>query len=135
VARRLLYPIGKRDVERTRVLLTAATSRLLSDILDDVIEAEPDMQVVRHSGSQDSIVAAARRIKAHVVIVGEAPRRLAQLFDRLLEEQPQTRVLSLQGNGRQAFLYRLSPELLELGELSPQTLIGAIRDRGGGGRG
>ncbi len=111
------------------MVVAAASGKLLGDILAKVIAAEGDMELVRHEGSDEAIVATACRSGAHVVIVGEVSRRLYDVFDRLLDHRPRTRILSLTGDGQKAFLYRLRPELVELGELSPETLIAAIRDR------
>ena len=46
----------------------------------------------------------------------------------LLEACPRMAVVGVVADGRAAFLYRTRPEQSSLGELSPDNLVGAIRD-------
>ena len=47
--------------------------------------------------------------------------------DALLEARPRMKVLAVVGDGRDAFLYELRPQKVPLGEVSPHTLLEAIR--------
>ena len=64
---------------------------------------------------------------ADVVIFGTNDALLPPGCSQLMKERPRTRVLTVERNGRAAFLYELRPYAVPLGEASPSTLLDAVR--------
>lgn len=65
------------------------------------------------------------RAHADVVISG-GNSQSAAVFD-LLEERSRLKVLAVADDGRDTVLYELRPTRTQLGEVSPQTIVDAIR--------
>ena len=60
-------------------------------------------------------------------IFGTADEGLPSRCLELMGSRPRTKVLTLERNGRAAFLYELRPYAVPLGEASPSTLLDAVR--------
>jgi hypothetical protein len=100
---------------------------MLSDIITNAIDGQPDMEVVgalRQRGALRSAVGAAR---ADVVMLGLRDGDLPSDCVALFDAYPWIRVLGVSADGRRAFLYELRPQRLPLGEISPDGLVEAIR--------
>ena len=48
-------------------------------------------------------------------------------ISEVLAQHPRLQVLEVAGDGRESFLYHLRPARTPLGELSPRTIVDAIR--------
>lgn len=101
--------------------------RMLLDIVTGVLRALDDMEVVDCGETPADPVQTATRTAADLVILGCQEDELTQVGDRLLEVNPRIKVLAVEADGRRAFLYELRPHKVPLGEVSPQTLVRAIR--------
>jgi len=101
--------------------------RMLSDILADVLSAEPDMEVVGVLSSRGKLRATVAETRADVVVLALGDSRLPKDCERLLRAHPRLRVLGVTSEGRRGFLFGLRPLKASLGELSPQRLVNAIR--------
>src|SRR6266571_423761 len=99
------------SLRRTRIVL-AGISRMLSDIITDIVTSH---------------AATVAEAEADVVVLGLPDEELPSEYAGLLSARPQTRLLGVSGDGRRAFLYELRPYRSALGEVSPQTLLDAIR--------
>ena len=88
---------------------------MLGEIIENVVSAQPDMEVVGNLDGRTSLTEAAANLGVDVVIV------------ELVTSHPQIKVLAVAGDGRGAFLYELRPQTSSLGEVSPQGLVDAIR--------
>jgi hypothetical protein len=97
---------------------------ILREIIERAVGGEPDMELVR-SGPEPSLRAAVEASAAAFVISG-ADHDFAEVA-RLLDERPHLRMLSVAGDGREAFLYELRPTRTALGEVSQQAIVDAIR--------
>ena len=108
-------------------ILLAGLSRMLADIVRRVLTGSPDLEVVGTLGRLDEVAPALLRADADVLIVGlEGADAMAE-FEPLLATHPYLKIFALDGDGRRAVLYELRPHSIPLGELSPQSLIDAIR--------
>ena len=98
--------------------------RMLRDIIEQAVTPEPDMVIVSDP-REPSLAATVERTGADFVILGRdaGPTEV----DGLLCENPRLRVLAVAGDGREAFLYELRPTRTPLGEISPRTIVDAIR--------
>ena len=114
-------------MERIRILLVDMP-RMLREIVNQSVSAQPDMEVVAEHAAHASMLSAARRSRANVVIVGDDGAEIDERCERLALRHPDVGVLALSVDGRQTVLYELRPYRVPLGELSPQQLVDAIRD-------
>jgi hypothetical protein len=98
---------------------------MLHAIIASLVEAQPDMELVdAKSGFEvDALLGAG----ANVVIVGMEENQLPPAFREMLELAARITVLGVTDRGNNAVLYRLRPESLELGEVSPDELLAAMR--------
>lgn len=101
---------------------------ILGEIIRDIVTHQPDMQVVGELAESGEFVSAPRRGRSDVVILGlgEEAELPAACLD-LLEAFPGVAILALSGNGRQAYIYRLRPERVSVGQVSAASLTDAIR--------
>jgi hypothetical protein len=108
-------------LEPTRVLLVDIP-RVLEEIIRAAFAQDRAFLFVAEESSQQVDVAAAidREGAGFVIVWGRKPEP-PEVFRRLLEQRPLTKMLALAGDGRENFLY------VPLGELSPQTLADAVR--------
>lgn len=109
----------------TRIVLVDLP-RMLREIIADAVVREPDMSLAGHVADGDDLLATIDETDADVVIVG-AEGFPAREVRRLLGVRPTLKVLLVTGDGREAALYELRPHEEPLGELSPRTLVAAIR--------
>lgn len=113
-------------VQRIRVRI-ADLPGVMRDLVESIVATQPDMQ----------LVSAEPAVVPDVVIVGLTPDADATALAAHLYDHPHQRILALAIDGRQAVAYELRPYLTELGEISPDALLAAIRagrPNGGGTR-
>ena len=109
-------------METSRIVLVEMP-RILREIIEQAVADEPDMEIVE--GDAGPLLEAVEASKADFVIAG-ADYDLGEVA-RVLAERPRLRVLAVSGVGREAFLYELRPTRTPLGEVSPRTIVDAIR--------
>jgi DNA-binding NarL/FixJ family response regulator len=101
-------------------------SRLLRGIVRGVLSIHRDMRVVREVEDEQAVISAVDETDANFVIWGVDggfKPTVCELFDRF----PRVRVIAIEGDGRDSFLYELRPIKSELGQLSGDRLVDAIR--------
>jgi len=112
-------------LERTRILLAGLPS-LLEEIVTDILataEAD-DLEVLSATRSSTGLAKKVERLRADVVIVGgHDPTVVAEL----LEQQPRVKVLAVTADARTSWLYALRPERVQIGCLSADSLVAAVR--------
>jgi DNA-binding NarL/FixJ family response regulator len=108
-----------------RVLIRDAPT-MLRDILEQAIASEPDMEVI-----PEPVVPAPRpagQPKApDVVIAGMSGSDAVEGARTLLGRWPSSHVLMITARGQKVLRYELLPRGVDLGELSPEQLVQAIR--------
>jgi DNA-binding NarL/FixJ family response regulator len=107
------------------VVLIGVTG-MLSQIVKGILD-EPDIRVRGDLPHDGSIVSQLRAKNADVVILADEHRALTTEVHELLSERPRTKVLTILDHGRETFLYELRPFQIRLGQVSPQTLLDAVR--------
>jgi hypothetical protein len=112
-------------VQPVRVVV-ADLPGILTDIVLATLERPPDLcvTVVAPGGSA---VALADATDADVAILGGAHEGLPPRGYELLRRRPWMNILTIHSDGREAFLHQLRPVERALGEISPQTLLDAVR--------
>jgi hypothetical protein len=90
--------------------------RLLSEVVTEILSKAPDIRVSATFPEGDG--------SPDVAIVGGADAdRARELLDRF----PRMKVLAVDEDGRNAVFYELRPYQVELGEISPEALLAAVR--------
>jgi DNA-binding NarL/FixJ family response regulator len=110
-------------VERIRIAFVALPP-MLESIVRDVVAAQSDMEVVDSPGRADA--SAAAEIDADVVVVGRGAGGDEALVE-LLDARARQRVLAISSDGRSGALFELVPTERALGDISPASLVSAIR--------
>jgi hypothetical protein len=93
--------------------------RMLSEVVTSILSTAPDIQV--------STGLAGDRPPPDVVVVGGEVGALPDRAGELLHEFPRVRVLTVGADGRETMFYELRPHRVALGELSPDSLLEAVR--------
>jgi hypothetical protein len=105
----------------TRILLVGLP-RLLEEIVSDALAQAPDLMVT--ATLPDAEALALDPPAADVVVVGtDSPGLIATT----LERQPRLAILAVSDDARSSSLYVLRPERTRIGDLSPGSLVAAIR--------
>lgn len=108
-------------------VVTAELPRLLNDIIDAVLTSAADIRLIGRAANHAELLELARQLHPDVVITGLDVSGSPGLGWELFIHNPLLRVLGVVGEGRQTFVYELRPHQTALGELSPETLIAAVR--------
>ena len=116
-------------MNKIRVLLSSRP-KLLSEVVRNMIEHQPDMEVVDEIIDPVQLLLAVRITKVDVVIVtpldssGEP-----KICRHLLAEYPKLKVVTVSATGEAAYLYQTNLARLCLDEPSGQSILDAIRER------
>jgi len=113
------------DVPNIRVLIHE-TPRILTEILEDAITSQADMEVIAGPVVVDR-PSVEHPVPPDVVIVGGHDSHPAADARALLARWPRACVLMMTARGHRVLMYQLLPRRTELGEMSPEELIQAIR--------
>jgi DNA-binding NarL/FixJ family response regulator len=100
--------------------------RFTREVIKEVVAGEHDMEIAAEFPDLEDLVQAADDANANFVIAATDLTGPAEVH-RLLEARPWVKVLGISSDARQSFLYELRPQMVPLGEVSPQTLLEAIR--------
>lgn len=111
--------------EATRIVLVNLP-RMLREIIEEIVSHEHDMEVVGEFSKTVGLLEAVDSTDADFLITGTGDSELVGV-GQLLRERPRIKVLAVGADGRQTCLYELRPQKVRLGEISPQTLLEAIR--------
>lgn len=97
---------------------------VMRDLVTNVVAAQADMEIVPDLGT-GSPHAPARAADVVIVALPTSANGAAITAQRFAH--PGQRILGLVADGRRAVLYELRPHVTELGEISPDGLVAAIR--------
>jgi DNA-binding NarL/FixJ family response regulator len=115
---------------RTIRVLIREGPTMLRDILERAITNAPDMEAVLEppEPTQEPVE---RQPPAppspDVVIVGVRESGPVEDASALLQRWPGCQVLMITAHGRKAVMYRMVPQETDMGEISPDQLVEAIR--------
>lgn len=107
---------------------------MLLTMIRDIIAADAGCDIVAEVADDSALSQTLHETGANLIIVGSDSRVIAA--DRLaglLVDHPRARVLAIADDGHRAFVHELRPHVTEIAELSPQTLLIAIRQGAGAG--
>jgi hypothetical protein len=100
---------------------------VLSDIVVAILERDPDVRIAAQLRSERQPLGSIVGPFVDVAIVGGDGEPLAAAVHELLCRRPRLRALTVGGDGREAWLYELRPHRTALGEVSPHTLLEAVK--------
>ena len=103
--------------------------RLLREIVARIIDVESDLEIVDEVPAAESLASLDDHDAPDVVIAAADPD-VVSLAPSLLERFPRLRLIEVVGEGRSANLYQLRPTREFIGNLSPESLLRAVRGRG-----
>jgi hypothetical protein len=98
---------------------------MLSEIVRAVLDRQEDIRVVAQLDPPVRLRVAVDQAKADVVIASN--EQVEAQGGELLRAHPCVRALAVGDDGRQTVLWRMEPQKIKLGEMSPQTLLKAVR--------
>jgi DNA-binding NarL/FixJ family response regulator len=108
-------------------ILIVGIPRLLHELIERAMGAEPDMEIVSRSDSLADFAEVAEREEPDFAIVALTDSRLPGECREFLDERARVKLFGIGPADGQATLYRLRPERVVLGEVSPQEVVAAIR--------
>jgi hypothetical protein len=109
-------------------LLFAALPAMLSEILRQATEGEPDLRIVEERPGLEDLKVAAARSSVDVVVVGTEGGVLPRECASLMYERPRTSALAVSLDGTTASAYRLRPHGISMANASSGQIIEAIRE-------
>lgn len=112
---------------RTRVLLWDMRT-MMRDIILQLLARESDFQVAAPSDKTSTLLDASKKYMPDIIVTSFGEDGASAIFTDLLLECPRVKVLDVRSDGRNGHLYELRPERKRLGELSPASLVTAIRE-------
>ena len=98
---------------------------MLREIIERAVAGQPDMEIVDDLPRDGIRAEALLRTRADVLI--SAGDHDDVELNRLLQELPRLKVLVVSADGRDTTCLELRPTRTPLGEVSPQTIVDAIR--------
>jgi DNA-binding NarL/FixJ family response regulator len=111
-------------LERTRILLAGLPTLLEEIVIDILAGTEADDLELVGVAHGSSVARKVERLRPDVVIVGGDNRAMVAT---LLERHPRLKVLAVATDARDSWLYALRPERVQLGCLSAESLVAAVR--------
>jgi hypothetical protein len=93
---------------------------IVADIVRSALASAEDIEIVGGPA-----------LSADVAILGLGGQARTDAPVVLLRQYPSLKVLAVEGDGREAALYEMRPHRTELGEISPTTLLEAVRTAAG----
>jgi DNA-binding NarL/FixJ family response regulator len=115
------------DVMERRIVLVDMPT-LMREIVRNILTDEPDLEVVAELDDGDRLLGLLESTGARNVVWGADG--VVPNVEPVLAAFPSVRVLAILEDGRSSFLYRLRPHKSALGQMSPERLVGAIRENG-----
>ncbi len=112
---------------RTRVLLWDMPT-MMHDIILQLLMKESDFQVAAPTDKSSTLLDASKKYRPDIVVTSCGEDEANTTYRDLLLECPRLKVLDVRSDGRKGYLYELRPERKQLGELSPESLVTAIRE-------
>jgi DNA-binding NarL/FixJ family response regulator len=115
-------------MKKIKVML-ASRPKMLSDVIRNIIEHQPDMMMVGEVVDPIKLLFATRETSVDVVIV--TPLKAngePKICHHLLAENPPLKVVTLSEKGEAAFLYQSGVPRLRINEPCGQSILGAIRE-------
>ena len=103
---------------------------LLGDILRATLSDHPDLEVFSDRSSGARVGAIVASTDADVAIITLPPTGRDRLADDLLRAHPRLTVVALADNARAGCIYQLKTQVTPLPDVTPGSLLAAVRQVG-----
>jgi DNA-binding NarL/FixJ family response regulator len=103
---------------------------LLGDILRATLSEHPDLEVVSDRSSGTRVAAIVASTDADVAIIALPLAGRDRVADDLLREHPRLTVVALAENARAGCIYQLKTQVTPLVDVTPRSLLAAVRRAG-----
>jgi DNA-binding NarL/FixJ family response regulator len=117
-------PSAGGSMSKIRVLIRDAPT-MLRDILEQAISSQPDMEVMLEPVAPEHVRQGS--LAPDVAVVDVSGSDPAEGARALLLQWPGSQALMITAHGHQVLKYDLHPRRVDLGEMSPDQLVQAIR--------
>jgi DNA-binding NarL/FixJ family response regulator len=101
---------------------------MMHDIILQLLMTESDFQVTAPTDKSSTLLDASKKYRPDIVVTSFGEDEANTTYRDLLLECPRLKALDVRSDGRKGYLYELRPERKRLGELSPESLVTAIRE-------
>lgn len=102
--------------------------RMLRELIRTIVAEQHDLKVVAELTDTVELSDQLESSEPDFVIVGTADGEISAACRALFERRPRLRVVAIAPQGDRGFVWELAPRRLLLGELSPDSLLAAIRE-------
>lgn len=102
---------------------------LLGDIIRETLAGQDDLEIVAEVSADDDVIRTAQRTAANVGLVAIQPndtRRVLALVGAMVE-YPTLLLIALTNDARFGYVYHLQPRAVAIADLSPASLVDAMR--------
>jgi DNA-binding NarL/FixJ family response regulator len=114
-------------LEQIRILLVDMP-RLVHEMVESAVSAQRDMQVVGSVHGPGEVADAVRTSRPSFVIVGVDDEAFLDGCLEAFDDEPKLKVLGIEADAGEGYLYELRPVKRPLGEISPSGIVDAIRE-------
>ena len=114
-------------MNRVRIILANSRPRIMREVMRQLIERQPDMEIVAEVLDLSTLVCAAKETAANVIIVALEDAEVLELCHQLLAECPDVVILALAAKGDAAFIDQLGAGRTEIAEPSEANILSALR--------
>jgi DNA-binding NarL/FixJ family response regulator len=114
-------------MKKIRVLLANSRLRIMREVMRQLIERQPDMEIVAEVLDLLDLVRVAKETAADVIIVALEDVNALRLDTQLLAECPEVSILALAAKGDAAFIERRGLGRREIAEPSEANILSALR--------
>jgi DNA-binding NarL/FixJ family response regulator len=114
-------------MKKIRILLANNRPRIMREVMKQLIERQPDMEIVAEILDLSALSRVAAEAAADVIIVALEDSDALRLGRQLLAERPEMAILALAAKGNAAFIEQVRLGHREIAEPSEATILSALR--------
>jgi chemotaxis response regulator CheB len=114
-------------MKKIRILFANSRPRIMREVMRQLIERQPDMEVVGEVFALSDLIRVAKEGQADVIIVALEDSEALRLISQLFAECPNMTILALASKGDAAFIERLDLGRREIVDPSEANILSALR--------
>ena len=115
-------------MKKIRILLANNRPRIMREVMKQLIERQPDMEIVAEVLDLLTLSRVAEEAAVDVIIVALEDSDALRLGRQLLAERPEMAILALAAKGNAAFIEQVRLGRREIAEPSEASILSALRD-------
>jgi DNA-binding NarL/FixJ family response regulator len=114
-------------MKKIRILLANNRPRMMREVMRQLIECQPDMEIVAEVLDLSALSRIAEETAADAIIVALEDSNALRLGRQLLAERPEMALLALAAKGDAAFIEQVRLGHREIAEPSQANILSALR--------